>query len=355
MALSGSARTRDCSTGTADDSCRTNARRVNWSAICPRARDGKIWASTGLPPGRLCAVQGNTTECVGDDGQFGDSVGPVFEDSRRQLWVSASNGAWRWQPDRALVFEGRGGASAWTETADGAVLAARDGRIWQVAGGTAKPFPVSLPGSGPEPTITTLLTDRAGAIWMGTLEDGLLHRHVDGRVDAFTRLDGLSGNTVTSLFEDREGNIWVATNDGLDRFRPLSASTYSVAQGVSGRIGSVLVDRDQSVWASSALGLYRLRDRRTYVYRSQARRPETRNVEEVIVPNLPDPPVGALYQDRRGRVWLGTAAGLGYFADARFVRLAGAPAGFVDSITEDTGGQRVDCQPRGRAAPHLVR
>ena len=57
---------------------------------------------------------------------------------------------------------------------------------------------------------------------MGTLEDGLLHRHVDGRVDAYTRLDGLSGNTVTSLFEDREGNVWVATNDGLDRFRPLS-------------------------------------------------------------------------------------------------------------------------------------
>ena len=45
-----------------------------------------------------------------------------------------------------------------------------------------------------------------------------------------------------------------------------------------------------------------------------------------------------MYQDRRGRVWLGTAAGLGYFADARFVRLAGAPAGFVDAITEDTEG-----------------
>ena len=195
-----------------------------------------------------------------------------------------------------------------------------------------------LPRSGAEPTITTLLTDRSGAIWMGTLEHGLLHRHVDGRVDVYTRLDGLSGNTVTSLFEDREGNIWVATNNGLDRFRPLSASTYSVAQGVSGRVGSVLVDRDQSVWASSALGLYRLRDGRTYVYRSQGLRPETPVVNEIIVPNLPESPVGALYQDRRGRVWLGTAAGLGYFADTRFVRVADAPAGYVDAITEDTEG-----------------
>ena len=177
-----------------------------------------------------------------------------LEDSRRNLWVSASTGAWRWQPDRALVFAGRG-ALAWTETADGVVLA-RDSRIWQVAGAAAKPSPVSFAGPDAEPTITTLLTDRSGGIWMGALENGLLHRHVDGRVDAYTRLVGLSGSSVTSLFEDREGNIWVATNDGLDRFRPLSASTYSVAQGVSGRVGSVLVDRDRTVRASSALGLY---------------------------------------------------------------------------------------------------
>jgi signal transduction histidine kinase/ligand-binding sensor domain-containing protein len=301
-------------------------------------REGKIWASTGVRPGRLCAVQGTTTACVGDNGQFGDSVGPVFEDSRRRLWVSASNGAWRWQPDRTRILEGHGGASAWTETADGVVLAAKDGRIWQVAGVTAEPFPVPFRGSCAEPTITNLLTDRSGAIWMGTLEHGLLHRQIDGRVDAYTRVDGLSGNTVTSLFEDREGNIWVATNNGLDRFRALSASTYSVAQGVPGRVGSVLVDRDHSVWASSALGLYRLRDRRTYVYRSQALRPEAAVVTETIVPNLPESPVGALYQDRRGRVWLGTAAGLGYFAATAFVRVAGAPAGFVDAITEDTEG-----------------
>ncbi len=105
-----------------------------------------------------------------------------------------------------------------------------------------------------------------------------------------------------------------------------------------GRIASVLIDRDHSVWASSALGLYRLRDRRTYVYRSQTLRPETAVVKEIIVPNLPQSPVGALYQDRRGRVWLGTAAGLGYFAATGFVRVADAPAGFVDAITEDTEG-----------------
>ncbi len=300
-------------------------------------RAGTIWASTGMPPGRLCAVQASSTECVGENGQFGDGVGPVFEDTKGRLWVSASKGAWQWRPDRSPVFEGRG-ASAWTETAGGEVLAAKDGRIWRITGTSAEPFPIQFPHTGAVPTITTLLTDRTGAIWMGTQEHGLLHRHLNGRVDAYTRIDGLSGNTVTSLFQDREGSVWVATNGGLDRFRSLSASTFSVAQGVSGRVASVLVDRNQSVWASSALGVYRLRDHRTYVYRSQALKPGNATVQEIVVPNLPASPAGALFQDRRGRVWLGTASGLGYFDDTRFVRIAGAPSGFVDAITEDTDG-----------------
>jgi signal transduction histidine kinase/ligand-binding sensor domain-containing protein len=252
--------------------------------------------------------------------------------------VSASTGAWRWQPDRVRVLEGRGRATAWTETADGVVLAAKDGRVWQLWGATAEPLPVPAPRSGAPPTITTLLTDRSGAVWMGTLEHGVLHRHVDGRIDAYTALEGLSGNTVTSLFEDREGNIWAATTNGLDRFRPLAASTYSVAQGVSGRVGSVLVDRDRSVWASSALGLYRLRDGRTAVYRSQRLSSDSSGIEEIVVPNLPEPPLGALHQDRRGRVWLGTDKALGYFAGTRFVKVVNAPAGWVDAITEDTEG-----------------
>ena len=60
--------------------------------------------------------------------------------------------------------------------------------------------------------------ERDGAVWMGTQDYGLLHVH-RGRIDRFSRADGLSGNFVPDLFEDREGNVWVATINGLDRFR----------------------------------------------------------------------------------------------------------------------------------------
>ena len=65
----------------------------------------------------------------------------------------------------------------------------------------------------------------------------------------FAPSDGLSGEHVLTLFEDREGNIWVATGNGLDRFRDLAVTTFSVNQGLSNAaVVSVLADRDGSVW-----------------------------------------------------------------------------------------------------------
>src|SRR5262249_23713328 len=85
-----------------------------------------------------------------------------------------------------------------------------------------------------------------GAIWIGTDEAGLFHAHAD-RVDGFGRADGLSGDRVFRIFEDREGSIWVSTLEGLDRFRPLPAVTYSARQGLSGVALSVLAEKEGMV------------------------------------------------------------------------------------------------------------
>jgi hypothetical protein len=54
-------------------------------------------------------------------------------------------------------------------------------------------------------------------------------------------------------WEDREGDIWVATNAGLDRFRDYSVATLSAKQGLSSAVvGSVLADKDGSVWLAAA-------------------------------------------------------------------------------------------------------
>lgn len=99
---------------------------------------------------------------------------------------------------------------------------------------------------GPETEIhvgaSWLLFDRNGNLWAASVGDGL-RRVVDpatikGRqvaqfgpeAEQFTVKEGLSGNYVMSMLEDREGNIWVGTLKGLDRFRESSFFPVAVEQ-----------------------------------------------------------------------------------------------------------------------------
>jgi ligand-binding sensor domain-containing protein len=62
-------------------------------------RQGTVWAGTlARPVGRLCAIQGNSVHCQGDDGSFGTGILSLYEDSAGSLWAGANSGLWRWSP-----------------------------------------------------------------------------------------------------------------------------------------------------------------------------------------------------------------------------------------------------------------
>jgi signal transduction histidine kinase/ligand-binding sensor domain-containing protein len=190
--------------------------------------------------------------------------------------------------------------------------------------------------------LNCVLSDRDGALWFGTADGGLIHVH-DGRADVFGIADGLSGEHVDSLFEDREGSVWAAGLDGLDGFHALPATTYSAKQGVSGGGGAILADEDGGVWFSGLTGLYRWRDGHITVHRvrPEPRRvspPSSGGVDELALAELPETPVGSLFQDRLGRIWLGAQKSLGYVENKRFVTVVGVPGGYIDSLTEDKEG-----------------
>jgi ligand-binding sensor domain-containing protein len=187
-------------------------------------------------------------------------------------------------------------------------------------------------------TISPLLRDRDGGLWIGTLYRGLVHVH-HGSTDVFSQSDGLSGDDVYALFEDREGNLWVATSNGLDRFRNFAVAAYSGNQGWSG-VGAVLAARDGSIWAGTSDGLKRWDPRQITAYRD--RRSLTRAapqlVREVVGSGLPDHGLSSLFQDARGRIWVSTRGGVGYLENDRLVHVGGIPGANVHSIAEDADG-----------------
>jgi len=151
----------------------------------------------------------------------------------------------------------------------------------------------------------SLLVDRKGSLWVGTLGDGL-RRIVDpgevrGRIiakfgketEAFSSRDGLQSDVIYSVLEDREGSIWVAGNRGLERFRD-GAFTPVVPPG-SMRAHYVYATRDSALWIGGyGRGGYQRLD------------PRSRKMEEIgerFVP-LTDRFVPlTLYQDPSGTIW----------------------------------------------------
>jgi ligand-binding sensor domain-containing protein len=157
--------------------------------------------------------------------------------------------------------------------------------------------------------IECLLEDRSGSLWIGT-PSGLYRRWPDGRVEAYTRRDGLPDNIIQSLLEDREGRIWVGTRFGA-LFRLVSdpksgrnvvARVYSDKDGLPASwINQLFQASDGGLWAGSNQGLMQ------FILTSDGRDFRFRAYSDVN--GLDYHEVESLAEDRDGNLWLGMLNG----------------------------------------------
>ena len=294
-------------------------------------REGTLWVgTTGFPNTKLCAIQGGTAQCHGEDGSLGGWAATLYEDRAGNLWVAAATGLWRWKPGPPKLYpipQFFGGNQALVESDDGAFLLAGSDGIKQLVDGRIESY--SFPGRR-RFRPAHFLRDHDGGLWIGTGAQGLVRVH-QGKVDVFTKAEGLSGDDILGLFEDREGNIWVATQDGLDRFRQLPVTTLDASQGLSNtNTTAVLADRDGSIWIATVGGLNRWRSGRIERVSTSGGRPGGKS--GAFRPE-------ALFQDDRGRVLVSTPDGFGYLEKDQFVPLKGFPGdAAVRSIVQDNAG-----------------
>ena len=207
--------------------------------------------------------------------------------------------------------------------------------------------------------VSSILEDRTGTLWMGTVSDGLLrfdrrhNRFMRYRSDA-TNPESLPEDRVIALLEDREGMIWVGfgatqpsyfsnvrpsftalpfdrrnpanlgerlvngiyvdtdgllwigTTGALNRFNPVTGQYDHFAiggNGVAADVLSIVEDRSGTLWAgTSGQGLARI-DRRTgqfKLYRHMDGDPSS----------LSNDTIPRLFLDRDGRLWAATTDGL---------------------------------------------
>jgi len=178
-----------------------------------------------------------------------------------------------------------------------------------------------LDGALSQNTVTAMLQDRRGLLWIGTLGginvyDGYRFRALssDPR-DPRT----LAGVAVGRLLEDRRGRIWVAGLNGwLDRIDPGSGEITHVAADLAGppdRPGSNSValfeDAIGDLWIGSNTGLHRYRPDTDALVLNADSNPDA------VGEAPPLSAVTAIAAAGGGRLWLGTPDGLVRFDPRR--------------------------------------
>lgn len=251
------------------------------------------------------------------DGLKGDRMSHIFEDSKRDLWISV----------RSSISAQRG-LSRWNRaTAKFYTFSAAEG------------FP-----SGRSPSSFT--EDRNGTIWIGFYEGGLVS-YSNGRFTEFTTDNGLPAGLITALHLDQAGRLWVASSlGGLSRVDDpaavgISFINYSIVNGLaSNNVRSITEDLYGNIYAGTARGVDKLSPGATRI--------KHYSVKDGLAGDF----VNVAFRDRSGALWFGTPNGLSRLipevesnATAPTVWLGGLRiAGETRSVPELGGGEIFDLE-----------
>jgi ligand-binding sensor domain-containing protein/signal transduction histidine kinase len=226
---------------------------------------------------------------------------------------------WNWSEARV---------SAACEDADGNLIVGTLGAgvFWFDSQGKATPLSTEQGLSSD--FILALHMDSEGALWVAT-DGGGLNRVIR---QVFDVLPPSRGKSVQSVSPDGEGGMWLGYAGlfgGVDHWTKSEVVQYGVEYKLPVR--AVLVDRKERVWAGTSgsrvgAGLFQL---------NQADR-----FEKIIPKSVESLEVAALFEDSKGRLWMGTGLGL-YVLDGdwrEYTTRDGLSSDDVRAIAEDKEG-----------------
>lgn len=202
----------------------------------------------------------------------------------------------------------------------------------------------SVDSSLAEDSVASLMQDRSGGLWVGTLSSGVSVADLSGRrFSTYLSLPGdeksLSSDTVMAVAFDGEQQLWVGTyGGGLNRLHLASGEVQRIgAQEMPlTHVKALLREPDGLLWVGGERGLQR--------YDPRSRRSQTIDLR----PNMLAPvSVSAMLRMASGELWVSSAQGLyrldrsgrvrAYVADPR--NPAALSHDIVDCLLQDSSGR----------------
>jgi ligand-binding sensor domain-containing protein/signal transduction histidine kinase len=179
--------------------------------------------------------------------------------------------------------------------------------------------------------IHSILEDKNGILWIGTMGNGLYFYDPVTRKSGHFGYDpkikkGLPGNSVTTLFISSNGQLWIGTEGGgLCSFNPQDSSFtgYTAREGFpSNTIFKILEDDQKRLWATTSKGLvsFDYTKKNVQVY----------TTSNGLLSNQFNYNSG--YKDATGKMYLGSAKGLIRFNPDSFSTNTFTPPVYITSL-----------------------
>jgi ligand-binding sensor domain-containing protein/signal transduction histidine kinase len=332
-------------------------------------RTGKLWMSTnGGGLNIFDQVSGTFSHYTNDpSNQYSVSsniLSAIYEDDHGNVWIGSESGISVCSPFEKPFTLYQQSASHPNGLSDNnivSLLEDHEGILWigTKSGGLnrydrktntykAYRYVPNQPGSLSGDMIQSMYEDRKGDLWVGSI--GGLNRF-DRKTESFTRFhhsiywEMLAD--IHAIFEDQSGNFWLGTHTGLFSFNRKTGEAIpyfhdpGIPESISNNtIGRIFQDSRGVIWVSTWIGgLNRMKPRKNgeppafIHFQHNPDHPQSLSSNEVSV----------LFEDSKGRLWIGTADGLNVYEPEsdmfrRFGKEAGFLSTFIYGILEDTKG-----------------
>jgi ligand-binding sensor domain-containing protein/signal transduction histidine kinase len=182
------------------------------------------------------------------------------EDSHGRIWMgTAEHGLFYWEDGRLKAFPDL----TLRNRVISAVAVDPAGNIWVATATGLRRYnsnfqEEAVPVFDSPPR--TLLVDRHGVLWIGTIGAGLI-RYQDGIFTSLRKQDGLASDRILSLAESDDGSLWVGTEDGLSQLSDVKFPTFSTSEGMVNDVCLAVAASPQGgIWAGTSDGLSYFRD-----------------------------------------------------------------------------------------------
>ncbi len=325
-----------------DNSDTTNITNAEVAALCDD-KEGNIWVGHSIGLDRFNPSTQRFTHYILNKqtplNDWSNHVLSLLNDRDDNLWIGTGAGLYKFDK-KTETFEwikhDSTNPNSLIQNAVNAIYETKDGTLWFGTGNgldkldkTDSRFihywsDPNFTGYKWEPMphwILSIFEDHDGIIWMGT-SGGLVE--FNRKTESFEMCKNdqkdptsLADNAILSISEDSNGFLWIGTQNGLyilnKNTKKISHYTYEINDPgslSSNDVSKILFDKSGTIWVStrsSGVNKYTPQNSSIKLYSSEIKGPS--RVPTVIL--------GALVEDNKGKIWIGSDKGLISFDSQR--------------------------------------